>query len=162
MYLIRAVVILVGVTVVTLAPYAAGASSVCPVCQKPLVRGREVFTRLFSEDGERRLTVRCVVCFINLVAKVRPKRAVARSRCRVSDRWVTISWNGNWALAPPSAVFLLAPERRGECLDRHLVFFSRRLGLNYLKNRPDLMSHRLMDPSEVFARLSPQGGLNVK
>lgn len=121
------------------------AQTPCPMCQKTIVPSRAVYARLVVNGQTHRLTFRCIRCALHAIGRWHPEQALLRTRCVATGRWVTFCLNRrHWTAQPPSACLLLAPEKDGECLDRHLVFSHPKVARRFLRSNhsiaPTLLS----------------------
>ena len=121
------------------------AQTPCPMCQKPIVPSRAVYA-VFAVGGPTyRLTFRCIQCALHAAGRWHPERALLRVRCAATGRWVTFRFNGHhWSAHPAFARLLLAPEKGGECLDRHLVFSHLKVARRFLRSHRSLASTPLL------------------
>lgn len=133
----------------------AFATTNCPMCQKAIVPSRAVYAVILVGESEHRLTVRCIQCAFHAVKRWNPDRALLRTRCAATKRWVTLEWTkGQWRADPTTVRLLLAPEVGGECLHRHLVFVNSTVAQKFLVHNPELRSFPLLSVNQ----LSSAGG----
>ncbi len=125
------------------------------MCQKPIAFSRAIYVVLVTHKQTERLTVRCIQCAFHLLRQRRAERALLRTRCAATKRWVTLRWNGRWRAQPSSVRLLIAPETNGECLDRHLVFASEQVARQFLTRHPSLRTFSLLSLSDIAVRGKP-------
>ncbi|MFN4179766.1 MAG: hypothetical protein ACK4I8_05600, partial [Armatimonadota bacterium] len=69
----------------------------CPMCQKTVVPSQAVYAIVTVGESSHRFTVRCIQCALHAVKKWNPDRALLRTRCAATKRWVTLEWaKGQW------------------------------------------------------------------
>ena len=121
------------------------AQTPCPMCQKPIVPSRAVYAVFAAGGPTYRLTFRCIQCALHAAERWHPERALLRTRCVARGRWVTFHFNGHrWSAHPAFARLLLAPEKGGECRDRHLVFSHPKVARRFLRSHRSLASTPLL------------------
>jgi hypothetical protein len=121
------------------------AQTPCPMCQKPIVPSRAVYAVFIAGGQTHRLTFRCIRCALHAAERWHPERALLRVRCAATGRWVAFRFNEHrWSAHPASARLLLAPEKGGECLDRHLVFSHPKAAHRFLRSHRSLASTPLL------------------
>lgn len=122
----------------------------CPMCAKPIVPSQAAYVILSAQGKTNRLTLRCVHCALQTVRTWKPATAMVRVRCPVTRRWVTFHLReGSWTAEPATTRLILAPEAKGECLDRHLAFVSRRAARRYVRSHPALRQYPVLTIGEV-------------
>lgn len=135
----------VGIALFLLGCSCTFAQAPCPMCRKPLVPLRAVYAVFVTAGQTHRLTLRCIRCALHAFKRWHPDQALMRVRCVGTKRWVTFRWDGHRLTAQPSsACLLLAPEKEGECLDRHLVFARPEVARSFLRTHPSLASTPLL------------------
>ncbi len=128
----------------------AFAATNCPMCQKAVVPSRAVYAIVTVGESSHRFTVRCIQCALNAVKRWNPDRALLRTRCAATKRWVTLEWTkGQWRTEPASVRLLLAPKVSGECLQRHLVFSNPNVAKKFLVHNPALQSSPLFSINQL-------------
>ncbi len=126
------------------------AQTPCPMCQKPIVPSRAVYAIFATGGPTYRLTFRCIQCALHAAERWHPDRALLRTRCVATNRWVTLKWaDGRWLAEPASARLLLAPEVGGECLNRHLVFANPSVARRFLARHPALKTFSLLSADQL-------------
>jgi len=126
------------------------AQTMCPMCRKPIVPSRSVYAVFTVGSQDYRLTFRCIACALHAAERWHPNRALLRTRCVATNRWVTLKWaDGRWLAEPESARLLLAPEVGGECLNRHLVFSNPSAARRFLARHPALKTFPLLPATQL-------------
>jgi len=105
----------------------------CELCNKPLVRGKEVVVR----NGGAQHLYRCVHCALTAMAAMEEARAKAFSGQEHKSIEIMKKVKG-WEVKPASAIFLVLPEAGDECIDRHQTFVDEGEFARYLKAHPQL------------------------
>jgi len=133
----------------------------CPLCQKPIPRGHEVW---LAREGSKPVAYRCVHCALTVqAASLEPSTIITSSP--ISGSKVTIQRTvAGFTIEPATAVFLSVPEEGGECMNRHKVFKNAGEYQQYLEQHPDLPRakahpYTINDLAAILAQGLPASGI---
>jgi len=111
------------------------AAALCALCDKPIPAGGGVSATI---DGVERRQYRCIHCALtHLQNEQRNIEITARSP--MSGQSIRLRRHtGAWTAEPPTAVYLILPERADECLDLHQPFVSLEEFNRYVGQHPEI------------------------
>jgi YHS domain-containing protein len=123
---------------------AASGADVCAICGKPLVAERAVSLQQTGEKAERQY--RCINCALVAARDWYSGDLTLRTRSAAGGTRVVLTrTKGKWSASPSTAVVLMAPEAKGECIDQHVVLANETEAKAYQR------SHRASAGEATFA-----------
>jgi YHS domain-containing protein len=100
--------------------HAASSAVVCPICGKPLVAERAVSLQRAGDKTEHQY--RCIDCALVAARDWYSGDLTLRTKSAAGGTPVVLTrTKGKWSASPSTAVVLMAPEAKGECIDQHVV-----------------------------------------
>jgi hypothetical protein len=121
-----------------LAASASAGGSDCALCKKPIPAGKGVTAVIKKETRH----FRCIHCALTgLKGEKRSFELLAKTPLDGRRIRLTHSDKG-WRQEPKGTVFLILPERAGECLDVHQPFASKAEFDSYLKLHPEIAAQK--------------------
>lgn len=118
--------------------YALGGASDCALCHKPIPAGKGVQATV----GKSQKKFRCIHCALTGL-KGEKRDYLLQAKTPLDGKTVRLTHrNRAWASSPRTTVFLILPERAGECLDVHQPFATRAEFDRYLKANPAVAAQK--------------------
>lgn len=129
-------------TLLTLAlgSWAGGISigSDCALCKKPIPAGKGITAQV----GKQEKRYRCIHCALTGLKGER-KDYTLLAKTPLDGKTVRLTHhNRAWSQSPRTTVFLILPERAGECLDVHQPFATKAEFDRYLKANPEIAAQK--------------------